>query len=96
MNGVILDYVLTQYDNRRNLQHVANQRNNSTIRSLAFGNARFFIDIEYANLSTCKTANDMYKKTERARNIAERRQLGVHSTKREDNQLIDQQARERT
>ena len=55
---------VTDCTNRRDLQNIAHERNDSSVRSLDFTYALFVVDVERADFTAQKTAEDMYRNAE--------------------------------
>ncbi len=63
-----MDEEIANCANCCNLQKVANQRHNSSIRSLRFSYPFFFVDIERTYFRTPETSKNMYDKAKACQN----------------------------
>ena len=90
VNPVRLQEKETNLNHCRDLQHVAKQRHQSTVRTLAFRYARFVVYVEYAYFSAAEAADKVNCKAKPKHNVRIRRQLYRLSAKRINQQMTDQ------
>ena len=62
MQRIVIQKNVANYHDCRKLQKIADQRDQSTVRAFTFGNTRFIVYVEYADLTAAKAADKVYGK----------------------------------
>ena len=92
MHAVLLQENIANHYDCRKLQNITNQRYQSTVRTLAFGNARFIVYVEYAYFTAAETADEMHCEAKPKRNVCVKGQRRCRAAKRIDKQVVDNNA----
>ena len=95
MQRVVLQKDIANDHDRRKLQKVADKRDQSAVRTLAFGHARFFVYVEYADFTAAETADKMHYKSKDEHYVCKRRQICLRTAKRVNDQMMDKDTSKR-
>ena len=69
VDRIVFQEEVTDCDDCRNLEEVADQRNQSSVRAFTFGYTLFIVNVEYTHFTAAEAANQMNAKTERKHNV---------------------------